>query len=338
MRLLVLGGTVFLSRAVARQARDAGHEVTCAARGTSGEPVDGVRLVRVDRDDPDGLAPLAGEDFDALIDVSRRPSHARGAVAAFADRFGHAVYVSSISAYAEHGTPAQRAGETATLEPAPPDVDEPARDAETYGRCKVTSENVFRDGFGADRVLICRAGLIVGPEDEYRRFGYWVERIAAGGEVLVPGTPDDLVQFVDVRDLADWLVLAAERHLAGTFDGVGPPLPRVEFVESIAAGLRADATFTYVPQEFLLEREVRPWDGERSLPIWLPLPEYAGMLARDVAPTLAAGLRCRPLADTARDTWAWLRGAGQPEDPAHRAGLDRATEIDLLNGWRRSSL
>jgi 2'-hydroxyisoflavone reductase len=340
MRLLVLGGTVFLGRAVARQARDAGHEVTCAARGVSGRPVDGVRFVTVDRDDPAGLAPLAGAGFDALIDVSSRPSHVRRAVDAFAGRVGHAVYVSSCNAYTDQATPGQRVDEAPTVEPAPPDVDETAEDALTYGRCKVACENAVRDGFGADRSFLCRAGLIVGPEDEMGRFDYWVRRIAAGGEVLVPGTPDDAVQLIDVRDLAGWLLAAAATGRSGTFDGMGPPMTRAEFVAGIAAGVGAAGDLTYVSQEFLAEQGVRYWGGERSIPIWLPLPEYAGFLSRDVSPSLAAGLRCRPLSDTARDTLNWLV-AGPPtaiRSTGVVPGIDRDDEIDLLKRWRASSL
>ena len=125
MRLLVLGGTVFLGRAVARLARAAGHDVTCAARGVSGEPVTGVRFVQVDRDDPAGLSAVDGERFDAVVDVTRRPSHARHAVAALADRVGHWSYVSTCSVYADNATPGQRAATAELVAPAPAEVDNP---------------------------------------------------------------------------------------------------------------------------------------------------------------------------------------------------------------------
>jgi 2'-hydroxyisoflavone reductase len=332
MRLLVLGGTVFLGRAVARQARDLGHQVVCAARGVTGTAAEGVRFVPVDRDDPDGLAALAGETFDAVVDVTRRPSHARRAVADLRTRVGHWSYVSSCSVYSDQTTPGQRAATAAVVPPAPPGIDDPTGEhQEWYGPCKVTCETVVRDGVGADRSFICRAGLIVGPEDPTGRFTYWVDRLARGGEVLAPGAPEDAVQFVDVSDLAGWLVRAAETGLAGTYDGIRPALPRGRFLAEVASGVgRPDPQLTWVDQPFLEKCDVRPWSGERALPLWLPLPEYAGFLARDVTASLAAGLALRPLAETARRTLQWLMndpGATRP------GGLDALTEREALREW-----
>jgi nucleoside-diphosphate-sugar epimerase len=334
MRLLVLGGTGFLSRAVVRAALAAGHDVTCAARGVSGEPESGAGFVRVDRDDPEGLAPLRGVEFDALVDVSSRPSHVRRAVAELAPRVGHAVYVSSGSAYADKSTPGQRAVDAPVLAPAHPEADDPAN-LETYGPRKVACERAVVDAFGADRAFVCRAGLIVGPEDRTNRFGYWVSRLARGGEVLAPGAPDDLVQAVDVRDLADWLVRAAESRLAGAYDGVGAPTPREHFLTHVAVGVATAVQLTWVDQEFLLEQGVQPWMGERALPLWLPLPEYAGFLTRDVSASLDAGLRTRDIADTARDTLRWLNSLSTA--PGSDAGLRPEDEATLLEKWHSGS-
>ncbi|MEV0733486.1 NAD-dependent epimerase/dehydratase family protein [Polymorphospora sp. NPDC050346] len=331
MRLLILGGTVFLGRAIARHARDAGHDVTAAARGVTGTPVDGVRFVRVDRDDPAGLADLDGT-YDAVVDVSRRPSHVRHAVAALGDRIGHWSFVSTGSVYADAVTPGQRAATAPLVDPAPADVDDPSGDRmEWYGPCKVTCESILRDGVGADRAFICRAGLIVGAEDISDRFPYWVRRLATGGEVLAPGTPDEPVQFVDVADLAAWLVRAAETGLAGAYDGVGPALPRGRFLAEVAAGLgRPDPELTWVDQEFLAKHDVRPWSGERSLPLWLPLPEYGGFMSRDVSESLAAGLAPRPLAETVRDTRQWMT---DHPDAVKAGGLAPGEETKVLREW-----
>ncbi|MGI5247470.1 NAD-dependent epimerase/dehydratase family protein [Dactylosporangium sp. CA-139066] len=327
MKILVLGGTVFLGRAVARQALAAGHDVVCAARGESGEPVDGARFIRVDRDDPGGLAALDGA-FDAVVDVARHPHHVRHAVAALAGRAGHYTLVSSGSAYADVATPGQRAAGAPLL---PPGYDDdPRADAESYGRAKVACERLAAEGFGAGRTFLLRAGMIVGPEDPTGRFDYWVRRSARGGEVLAPGGPGEAVQLVDVRDLADWIIRAAADGLAGPFDGIGAPMTRQEFHDGLGAGVGVTQSLTWVDQEFLTAHEVAPWAAPRSLPFWLPLPQYAGFMSRDVTPSIEAGLRIRPLADTVRDTFAAFRDATHI-DAKHGLGIDE--EIELLREW-----
>jgi nucleoside-diphosphate-sugar epimerase len=332
MRLLVLGGTVFLGRAVARHAVAAGHDVTCAARGTGGSVADGARFIRVDRDATGGPDPLAGAEFDAVVDVARRPSHVRGALSALAGRVGHWAFVSTCSVYADNATPGQLAATAPLLPPAPPGADLDDAEPDGYGRNKVACERAVVEAVGEDRAFLCRAGLIVGPEDPSGRFEYWVRRVSRAGEVLAPGTPADPVQFVDVRDLAAWLVEAAAGGVVGTYDGIGAPMPRAEFLAGVAEGTGARPTLTWVDQDFLVEHGVQPWMGPRSLPLWLPLPAYAGFLTRDVGPALRAGLRTRPVAETARDTLAWL--ADQP-DAVERCGLPAADEADLLRAWRR---
>ena len=334
MRLLVLGGSVFVSRAVADEAVAAGHEVTCATRGRSGEPPAGTTAVRVDRDEPDGLAPLRGREFDAVVDVSSRPSHVRAAVAELAPRVGHAVYVSSGSVYPDHTTPHQRAADATVFDPAPPAADDPA-DPETYGPRKVACEQAVVAGFGADRAFVCRAGLIIGPHDTSYRFPYWVERFADGGEVLAPGAPDEPVQYIDVRDLAAWLVGSAATGRAGTYDGIGAPVTREHFLTHTAVGVGVPVELTWVPQEFLAAHDVRPWAGERALPLWLPLPEYAGFMTQDVDASLAAGLSTRDVAHSARDTLAWLRG---PDGAIDSDGeLSRADEAAVLARWHEQA-
>lgn len=336
MRLLVLGGTAFLGRTVARAALAGGHEVTCAARGVSGRVPEGAEFVPVDRDLPDGLSSLAGREFDALVDVASRPSHVRRAVEAFADRVAHATYVSTGSVYADQATAGQRASSAPVVPAAPPEVDDPsADDHAAYGPCKVAAEQAVLAGFGADRTFVCRAGLIIGPGDMSGRFGYWVTRLARGGDVLAPGEPDEPVQYVDVRDLADWLVHAAETRLTGVFDGIGAPVPREHFFTHVAAGVGVPVAFRWVDQEFLLEQGVRPWMGDRSLPMWLPLPQYAGFLSRDVSAALAAGLHTRDVAHTARDTLGWLDTSPALDQPA--PGLSLEDEAALLTAWRAES-
>lgn len=328
MKLLILGGTVFLGRAIARAAA-ADHEVTCAARGESGSPPQGVRFVRVDRSSVEGLSNIEGT-FDAVIDVARDPRHVRNAVDALAGRAGHWSFVSSCSVYADDSTPGQRAGLAPLLEPALPGAG--GYDPELYGRYKVACEQIVLES--ALPAFVDRAGLIVGPEDRSGRFDYWVSRLARGGEILAPGSPSDYVQWIDVRDLAAWHVQAAETGLAGVFDGIGAPITRGRFFAEIATGLGVRQELTWVDQEFLAAQKVEPWMGERSLPMWLPLPQYSGFMRRDTAPALAAGLSPRPLPDTARDTLAWMAEA--PALP-RRAGLTPDEEAAVLRAWHESS-
>jgi len=194
---------------------------------------------------------------------------------------------------------------------------------ETYGAAKVACEQAV-----GGNAFICRAGLITGPEAPTGRFTYWPVRLARGGEVLVAGTPDDAMQLIDVRDLAQWIVLAAERRLTGIFDAVGPSFTRGEFVAQCAAGVGATCTFIWADRAFLESQNIRRWSGPRSLPLWLPLPEFAGFNTRDTSPARAAGLTVRPLAETARDTLVWARAS----DGAV-TGLTADEERAALKGW-----
>jgi 2'-hydroxyisoflavone reductase len=324
MRLLVLGGTVFLSREVATEAVRRGHDVTCVARGSSGSVPDGARLVEADRSQP---LPDLGAPYDAVVDVARHPSWVRRAVAATPG--AHWVFVSTINVYADDSTPH---GTPATLplrEPVTDDVDL-AEDPEAYGPMKVACEQtVLAEAASA---AIVRPGLIVGPGDPSGRFGYWPRRLSLVGEqreVLAPGDPADLMQVIDVRDLAAWIVELADQRLTGTFDGVGPALPMADLLPQLAAGVGVEPTWTWVDQQFLADHDVAPWAGPGSIPLWLPRPEYDGLAAHDAGPSLAAGLVLRPLADTARDTLAWL--ASDPQ--ANVGGIDLAREQELLAAW-----
>lgn len=312
MRLLVLGGTVFLSRAVAAEAVARGHEVVCACRGSSGPVTEGARLVRWDRG-AGGPAPTVGPD--AVVDVARHPSWVRAAVAAYPG--AHWVFVSTVNVYADTDVVSDRLVEAVHTDETP----------EQYGAMKVGCEEAVRAG--AVSSTIVRPGLIVGPGDPTGRFSYWPQRFSEGGEVLAGGDPSDVVQVVDVRDLAAWLVTLAERRTVGVLDGVGPARPIGDLLADVASGVGAPAAPTWVPSEFLATHGVEPWSGGAGLPLWLPRPEYDGMLARDVAPSLAAGLDVRPVADTARDTLAWLRAT----PGAVRTGLDRDHERAVLDAW-----
>ncbi|KRF11792.1 NAD-dependent epimerase/dehydratase family protein [Nocardioides sp. Soil796] len=324
MKILVLGGTVFLSKAVAAAAVARGHEVTCACRGTSGRVPDGARHVVLDRDSPDWSALETTELFDAVVDVARHPSRVRDAVATFPS--AHWVFVSTINVYSDDSIPGGTPDTLPLHEPITTDED-PMSGPEVYGAMKVACEQAVRDGAASSTVI--RPGLIVGPGDPSGRFSYWPPRVAEAGEVLAPGSPDDPVQVIDVRDLAEWIVTCAEQRTTGIYDGTGHITTRSAFLDEVARGVGAQPSWTWVGQEFLAEQDVDPWSGDRALPVWLPLPEYAGLMSHDVAASYAAGLLTRPLADTARDTLAWLRAT--PD--ATTTGLGREDESAVLHTW-----
>ena len=320
MRLLVLGGTAFLSRAVAADALARGHEVTCAARGTSGSVPEGARLVAVDRTRP--LPDLGA--FDAVVDVARHPSWVRGAMAAHAD--AHWVFVSTVNVYADDATPGGTPATLPLVDAIEEDVDL-KEDPEAYGPMKVACERVVLDG--AASAMVMRPGLIVGPEDPTGRFSYWPRRLDVGGEVLAPGDPADVMQVAEVRDLAAWAVTACEQRTTGVYDGVGRAMPISDLLAQCAEGVDSEVTWTWVDQEFLQAQEVEPWMGPGAIPLWLPRPDYDGLPAHDVGPSLDAGLTIRPLADTTRDTLAWLRAT--PDATVSGISLDR--ERELLDAW-----
>jgi nucleoside-diphosphate-sugar epimerase len=329
MRILVLGGTVFLSRAVAESAVARGHDVTCAARGVSGAVPDGATLVRWDRSEavPAGLA---GTTFDAVVDVSRIPSHVRNAVAAFPD--AHWTFVSTANVYADSATPGGTPATLPLLDPIDTHED-PNSGPEVYGAMKVACENLVRSGAAAP--LIVRPGLIVGPGDPSGRFTYWPSRFAQAAQdglpVLVPEPVDRPVQLVDVRDLAEWIVTAAERGTTGDFDAVCQPVPRSELLAQVAEAAGADPELVAVAPEVLAEHEVSPWSGPRSIPFWAADLVDAGFMTHDVTSTLAAGLKIRPFAETTRDTLAWL--SATPD--ATVTGLTRDEEQEVLAAVRR---
>lgn len=200
----------------------------------------------MDRDEPAGLAPLDGRAIDAVVDVeSLSVTRVRRALATLGARAGHWTFVSTCSVYADNAVPGQRVATAPTQEAAPDGGDE--SDRELYGPLKVACEDAVRAALAA-RAFVCRPGLIVGPGDCSDRFGYWPARLARGGEVLVPGSPQDVVQYIDVRDCAGWIVNAAETGLVGTYDAICPPRPWGEVLSGIAEAIDSSSILRWVPQ------------------------------------------------------------------------------------------
>ena len=269
----------------------------------------GARHVVLDRAAPEWSA-LDGE-WDAVVDVARTPSWVADALDALAERVPHWTFVSTISVYADHATPG---GSQDTLPLLPAITDDVEQDTpEAYGASKVGCEQAVQAR--AREALVVRPGLIVGPGDPSGRFSYWPERLAAGGEVLAPESPDRPAQVIDVRDLAAWIVTCAEKRLTGVYDATGHGSSLGAMLEEIARSVGGGAELVWVDARFLRDHDVRHWAGPRSLPLWLP-DEDVGIAAHDVSAAFAAGLTTRPIGDTATDTLDWLRSDEVPRAPA----------------------
>ena len=329
MRLLILGGTAWLGGEIARAAVAAGHEVTCLARGKAGAVPAGTHWVASDRTQPDAYAAVARQSWDAVVDVGRHPGQVRSACEALADTARHYVFISSGNVYADHSQPGQ--DESAPL--LPPLAGDTMESMATYGEAKVACEQIVQKVFGPRRSMQVRAGLIGGPGDLFDRSVYWPWRFArsaaTGREVLVPETPAQPTQLIDVRDLAAWIVRAAGEGASGAINAAGAVLP----LEAHLAAAQRVAGFGRdlrpASSDWLLAQQVAPWMGPRSLPLWLPDPAYAGFSARDCSAARGAGLVTRPLEDTLRDTLAWDL-ARDPPPAQRRAGLTDDEEASLL--------
>lgn len=331
MRLLVLGGTRFLGRGILDAALAAGDQVTTFTRGKSGAPPAGVESLHGDRSRPDGMDVLRGREWDAVIDTSGFvPAVVGRGAALLADAVGHYVFVSSINAYP--GFPAEPVRDDSPVHDCAPDAGsaDGEFDPEQYGPFKVGSERAVEQHFPG-RAAYLRAGLIIGPYDDSGRFPYWVARMARGGEVLAPG-PDREIRLIDQRDLGAWAVEVARAGTTGPFVATGPAGQGT--FGAMLAGMDEgpDTSVTWVDEDLLVEREVTPW---AELPLWLPSGPYPGAWDQDTTAAERAGLRTRPVAESAAATLAWLRDQGEgPANPrTGRAGLDPAKEQQLLAAW-----
>jgi 2'-hydroxyisoflavone reductase len=317
VRLLLLGGPKFVGRAIADAALAQGHELTFFNRGrTNPEPYPEVERLVGDR--AGDLGALDGRTWDAVIDTSGYLPRVVEASARALAGSGLYCFVSSVSVYADSSTPLDEASPTAELG----DLSDDAVTEESYGPLKALCEEAVRREFGA-RALVVRPGLIVGPHDPTGRFTYWPHRVARGGEVLAPGPPERRVQFVDVRDLGEWMVSLCEEGVAGTFNASNEGVPWQELLDTCVEVTGADPRVTWVPDDFLLEHGVGEW---MELPMWLASPELAALHEAVVERAVAAGLRFRTLADT-------VRAARELAEPTDAAGLTAEREATLLGHW-----
>lgn len=328
MRILVVGGTRFVGRHVVARAIERGHSVTVLHRGTGCGAAPGAEHLHADRDGDLGC--LAGRQWDATVDVCAYwPRQVTRLADALGERGGRHLLVSTVSVYAEPREPGL--DESAPLlAPLGLDGQAPPLTAEAYGPLKVGCEHVAEQRY-AGRLLMVRPTIVVGPHDITGRFPAWVARLARGGQVLVPGDPAGPAQYVDARDLATFMVTLLEHGEEGVFNAVAPepPYARADYFAAIGAAVAPQGTqVRWVPSAWLAEHGVTP----AQLPLWSGSDDPDWVFALDPARALAAGLRCRPLAESAQDTLAWIDEVGARE-ATRGMGLPAGREEALLSAW-----
>jgi len=333
MKLLILGGTLYLGRHTVEAARARGHEVTLFNRGRTHPGLfSDVEPLIGDRDG--NLGALRGRHWDAVIDPSGYlPGIVRASNDLLRDAAGHYTFISTLNVYADRTKPGLTEDDAlATLPEGSPET----VTGETYGPYKAMCEREVQGAFPG-RSAVVRAGLIFGPHDSTERSQYWPLRVAEGGEVLAPGRRTRPVQLVDVRDLAAWLVHLAETKTHGTFNGTGPDraLTMEQFLAAGRDATGSDARFTWMDDAFLLEQKVGPYS---EMPLWVPEENHA-FESVSVRRAVEAGLAFRPLEETLRETLAWARTL--PSGPRERrvqgvtipAAMTREREAELLRTW-----
>ncbi|GAC1299827.1 MAG: SDR family oxidoreductase [Vulcanimicrobiaceae bacterium] len=333
MRILFLGGTSFVGRHIAEAVIAAGHRVTFFNRGvTDGALFPECERLRGDR--TVDVARLGAVAADVVIDsCGFTPDDVRASAAAVAPWVKRYVFISSVDALDLSAAAIDESSPTRAL---PPGTQTATQEPDLYGVHKAQCERELVAVLGAERALVVRPGLVVGPFDATDRFTYWVARVARGGEVLAPRGPSLPVQVIDARDLATWIAGALAHGLSGAYDLVGDPhtLALADVLETARALSGSDARFTYVSDAFLEAQEVGAWV---ELPLWLPaLPELRGLLnvANDKA--RRAGLTLRPLDRTIADVLAEY--GARPHERTLRAGLSPERETALLRAWSAATM
>jgi 2'-hydroxyisoflavone reductase len=329
MDVLILGGTGFLGRHLVEAALGSGHRVTLFNRGIKAPDLfPQVETIEGDREVD--LSALSGRRWDATIDTCGYvPRVVRAFAKTLADAVDHYTFVSSISVYPDDIVPG--ANEESPVQELPnPRVEEVT--GATYGGLKALCERAVEEEMPR-RVLSVRPGLISGPHDPTDRFTYWPRRIAAGGKVLAPDRPERGVQFIDVRDLAAWIIEMAAERRTGTFNATGPDykLEMGQLLEACKV-VGVEAELIWVSEDFLEEHGVEPFT---ELPLWVPR-KYDGLLDADCGKAIEAGLTFRSLSETIEDVLDWDRA--RPVGTELVAGLTPEREQELLRAWRGVTL
>ncbi|HEX8699097.1 MAG TPA: SDR family oxidoreductase [Myxococcaceae bacterium] len=339
-KILVLGGTGFLGPSFVTAAQARGHTLTLFNRGkTRPELFPNVEKLRGDRDPKkdEGLKALQGRKWDLVLDNSGYyPRMVQASAEMLAPNVGQYIFISSISAYAGDETPNQdESAPTAKL--ADPTVETMGANYENYGGLKRLCEEAVEKALPG-RATIIRPGYIVGTEDRTDRFTYWPVRYDQGGHMLAPGSPEDPIQIIDVRDLAEWLVLVAEGNLTGVFNATGPsekPWSMGGVIATCKEVTGKDTKVTWVPADFLAKHGE---SGDGSIPIWLPpTGKTKGSHQHSNAKAVKAGLKFRPTSVTVKDTLAYFKSLPEDRRAKLRAGLKPEREAELLALWAKES-
>jgi 2'-hydroxyisoflavone reductase len=334
--ILILGGTGFIGPHIVNAAVERGHTVTLFNRGkTHADLFPNLEKLRGDRDGQ--LDALRGRQWDVVIDPSGYvPRIVKMSTELLAPNVKQYLFVSTISVYKQPGTP--NMDESAPLETTPEPQSEEV--AKYYGALKALSEQAAEAAMPG-RVTVVRPGLIVGPGDPTGRFTHWPARCAEGGEVLAPGDGSTPTQYIDARDLANWIVKLIEEGTVGTFNALGPEkkITMKEVLTACNAAGGNKAKLTWVDWKFLDQQDVGPW---AEMPMWIPTEEDPGFGTMSNARAVAAGLVFRPIGDTAKDTLAWLANLPADMTPEQKkratsSGISRDKEAKVLAAWHSAS-
>ena len=327
LNILILGGTTYLGPYQIKYALERGHKISIFNRGKTvptlyPEVFDQVEKLKGDREND--LESLEGREWDAVIDNSAtNPEWVHGTAQLLKDSVGHYLYTSSTGAFYPYLTHNIDESTEVVIE-----WDPESGGAGRYGVNKSLSEIEVREAF-PDRDIIIRPHYIIGPGDPNDRLTYWVARIAAGGEVLMPGDPDTQVQLIDVRDLTEWMIRMIEGEVTGTFIATGPAsrLSTAELAYGIRSIVSNEISFTWVDTDFLIENRL-PY----MVPWVAPVDDVLGMNTINPGKAIAHGLTYRPLAVTAKDNLDWWNAQSE-ERRAKMGDLPNEREIEVLAAW-----
>lgn len=328
-RILILGGTGFIGPHQVEYALKRGHTVTLFNRGiTNPQLFPEVEKLKGDRNDD--LEALKGREWDVVLDnAAMDPKWVRLSGDVLKNAVQQYLFVSTLSVFADDGVVDQ--DEMGVLAVYDEEAEEVVTGSE-YGGKKVLCEQAAEEAFPG-RTTVIRPSIITGPGDPTMRFPYWPIRISRGGEVLVPGEYADPIQIIDARDLAEFAISLCEQSVHGIFNTSGPAYPMGRMLEDCKAGLGVDATFTWVPEGFLEEREVlRQINGLASTAVRVPGLE--GYNQYNVDKAVEAGLTLRPVGVTARDTVDWFNSVPEEERPGAR-NLSPEREAEVLAAWHQ---